>query len=451
VIGRAAVPSGAAGGSGLGPAEAGSNLGPAAPTVAAGSGLASGPPAAARIWARLALTLSQLALMGTSLIFSLSLGYAGGLSAVGATASAMLVFQLACGVLQRSLAEAGLLSTAHLERRADRADCQRSVAAALVGGAAGAVVAVMSALAVPGGSIGLAVVYAVGIPFALALDIGRAAGVAAGAARAVFTETAAWLLAQLALMAIFAAGRSPGYVCLSWAVLNVVFFLIAAGRPDRRPVFAGLPGWVRSRRGVMGPASLDALLVGLTPVLALQVTAFATGATTLGVIRIVQQMFAPLAFVSITFRRVLVYQRRADAAATRRQEFRDGAVALVLMAAGSALLAAAVVGGRAIVPALSFIPVGTVLFAAGLEKAALGFSYGCSLSRFVRGEFRVLLRARYLMLGLTVVAAPLTAVGLGAPGYLLATSVGMLAYSIAVLLAPVAGQRRTFGGSGAKL
>ncbi|MFE9653368.1 hypothetical protein [Micromonospora sp. NPDC006431] len=374
--------------------------------------------------------------MGTSLIFSLALGYAGDLSAVGATAPAMLVFQLTCGVLQRTLAEATLLSESHAERMAARTDCQRSVAAAFTGGLAGAVLAVASALAVSGGSIELAVAYAAGIPFALALDIGRAAGVAAGAARAVFLETAAWLAAQLVLMGVFAAIRAPLAICLSWAVVNAVFFLVAAGRPERRALFTGLPSWVRSRRGVMGAASLDALLVGLTPVLAIQVTAFVVDAATLGVIRITQQLFAPLAFVSITFRRMLVYQRKADVSTTRRQDLRDGLLALALMAAGSAVLGVAVLAGHGFVPALSFIPVGSVLLAAGLEKTALGFSYGCSLSRFIRGEFDLLLRARYVMLGLTMLAAPLLAVEFGAPGYLVASSIGMVVYSLVLVALP---------------
>ncbi|GHJ56253.1 hypothetical protein Nm8I071_55600 [Nonomuraea sp. TT08I-71] len=395
------------------------------------------PPraAAGRNWARLALTLGQLALMGTSLVFSLALGYAGDLSAVGATAPAMLVFQLTCGVLQRSLAEATLLAEAHAERTAERADCQRSVAAAFTGGLAGAVLAVASALAVSGGSSELAVAYAAGIPFAIALDIGRAAGVAAGAARSVFLETAAWLAAQLVVLVV-AATRSPLAVCLSWTVVNVVFLLAAAGRPERRPRFAGLPGWVRSRRGVMGAASLDALLVGLTPVLALQATAFVAEAATLGVIRITQQLFGPLAFVSITVRRVLVYQRRADVGTTRRQDLRDGAQAWAFMAAGSAALGLAVLVGQGLVPVLSFLPVGWVLVAAGLEKTALGFSYGCSLSRFIRGEFALLLRARYVMLGLTVLAAPLLTVQFGPPGYLVASAVGMVVYSAVLVALP---------------
>ncbi|MEU9504722.1 hypothetical protein AB0D32_00375 [Micromonospora sp. NPDC048170] len=412
----------------------------------------TGTTGGARNWARLALTLGQLALMGTSLIFSLSLGYAGDLSAVGATAPAMLVFQLTCGVLQRSLAEATLLSSAHAERAAERSDCQWSVAAALAGGLIGAAVAVASALAVPGGSLALSVAYAAGIPFAIALDIGRAAGVAAGAARSVFVETAAWLAAQLALMIVFAAAHSPLLVCVSWAAVNAAFFLASARHIHRRPMFTGLLAWVRSRRGAMGAASLDAFLVGLTPVLAIQATAFVAGAATLGVIRIVQQLFAPLAFVSITFRRVLVYQRKSEVSTSRRQDFRDGMLALALITAGAVVLGAAVLVGRELVPAFSFIPVGFVLLAAGVEKAALGFSYGCSLSRFVRGEFNALLRARWVMLFLTVLAAPLLTAGFGAPGYLVGSAVGMFVYSV-VVLALRAGQRpqSTFQGAAAKL
>ncbi|MDW5322480.1 hypothetical protein [Plantactinospora sp. KLBMP9567] len=386
-----------------------------------------------RSWSTPALTLGQLALMATSLVFSLSLGYAGGLAAVGAVAPAMLVFQLSCGVLQRTLAEATLLSTAHEGRRAERATCRWSVAAALGGGLLGAVVALLSSLAVPDVPVELALGYAAGIPFVLALDVGRSAAVAAGAARSAFLESALWLVVQTASMLCFAALGSPVGICLSWAVVNAAFFLVAAGQSDRRPALRGLLRWLRSRRASMGAASLDAFVVGVTPVLAMQVTAFVSTAATLGVIRVLQQVLAPLAFVSITFRRVLIYRRRADSASTVWQDLRDGLLSLALMAAGAVLLGLAVVLGRRIVPALAFVPVGTALVAAGVEKAALGFSYGCSLSRFVRGEFDVLLRARYVMLGLTVLAAPLMTLWWGAAGYLVGSSLGMVGYSFAVL------------------
>jgi hypothetical protein len=393
-------------------------------------------PGGGRSWSTPALSLGQLALMATSLVFSLSLGYAGGLAAVGAVAPAMLVSQLTYGVLQRTLAEATLLATAHEGRPADRTVCRWSVAAALGGGLAGGAVALLCTVAVPGAPLELALGYAAGIPFAVALDIGRSAAVAAGAARAALVESALWLAVQTTAMLCFAALRSPVGICLSWAAVNVVFFLLSTGAPDRRPALRGLLGWIRSRRGVMGAAALDAFVVGLTPVLAIGVTAFVGTATTLGVIRVLQQVLAPLAFVSITVRRVLIYRRRADSPSTRWQDLRDGLLSLALMAAGAVLLGLAVLLGRRIFPALAFIPVGAALFAAGVEKAALGFSYGCSLSRFVRGEFTVLLRARYVMLGLTVLAAPLMTQWWGASGYLLGSSLGMAGYSLVVLALP---------------
>lgn len=391
-----------------------------------------------RSWAGQALTLGQLALMATNLVLSLSVAYAGDLAAIGAVAPAMLVFQLACGVLQRSLAEATLLSSSHAGQAADLLVCGRSVAAALVGGAVGGAVAFVSSLAVPGVSPALALAYSAGIPFAIALDIGRAAGVAAGAARRVFVETASWLVAQLALMVVLAVVHSPLGVCLASLLVNVVFFLVAAGRPERRPVLRGLVPWVRSQQGAMGAASLDAFLVGLTPVLAMQVAAFLASAATLGVVRVLQQLLAPLTFVSITFRRVLIYRRRADVYTTRWQDLRDGLLAAALMAVGAVLLGAGVLLGRRLLPALAFVPGGLALLLAGVEKGALGLSYGCSLSRFVRGEFRSLLHARYVMLASTMLAVPLLTVSFGAPGYLAGSALGMVAYAVVVLVLPAA-------------
>jgi hypothetical protein len=390
-----------------------------------------------KAWSSLALTLSQLALMATSLVFSLSLAYSGGLAAVGSAAAAVLVFQLTCGVLQRSLAEATLLASSSAEHRAESRNCQWSVAAALLGGLAGAWIAVLSTLAIPDATPAYAIAYAAGIPFAIALDIGRSADVASGTARAAFVEAGAWLASQLGLMLLFAAMHSPMGVCLSWFTVNVVFFLGAAvARDHRRPAFRGLSGWIRSRRNLMGSASLDALLVGLTPLLALQVTAFFTTAATLGVIRVLQQVYAPLAFLSITLRRVLIYRRTADVLTTTAQDLRDGLVSMALMVVGGVLLGLAVLLGRFLLPALAFIPVGTALVAAGIEKVALGLSFGCSLSRFIRGEFDVLLRARYVGLGVAVITAPVATVWWGAPGYLISSAVAMVIYSFAVLALP---------------
>ena len=391
--------------------------------------------ASAKAWSSLALTLSQLAIMGTSLVFSLSLAYSGGLAAVGSAATAVLVFQLTCGVLQRSLAEATLLASSSAERRAEPQDCRWSVTAALLGGLVGAGIAVLSTLAIPDATPAYAIAYAAGIPFAIALDIGRCADVASGTARAAFIEAGAWLTSQLGLMLLFAAIRSPTGVCLSWFAVNVAFVLAAGVREHRRPALRGLARWIRSRRNLMGSASLDALLVGLTPVLALQVTAFFTTTATLGVIRVLQQVYAPLAFLSITLRRVLIYRRTADVPTTA-QDLRDGLVAMALMVVGGILLGLAAILGRFLFPPLAFIPAGTALVAAGIEKTALGLSFGCSLSRFIRGEFDVLLRARYIGLGIAIVTAPAATVWWGATGYLASSAVAMVVYSFVVLALP---------------
>lgn len=393
-------------------------------------------PSGTAAWSGVALALSQLVLMGTNLIFSLSLGYGGGLAVVGATASVVLVFQLTCGVLQRTLSEATLLATSHAGQRADRATCRWSVAAALLGGSVGAVAAVLLALLLPDAQPVLALAYAAGIPFAIALDTGRSADVATGSARLAVADASAWFLAQTALMVYFAATHSPIGVCVSWAIVNVVFFLASTAWPHRRPAFDGLVAWVRSRRSVMGPASLDAFLVGLTPVLAIQLTAFVASASTLGAIRILQQVFSPLAFLSISLRRVFIYRQRADVRVTAGRDLRVGLLSMALMAVGAALIGAALTVGRGLLPELAFIPVGVALVAAGLEKAALGFSFGASLSTFVRGRFDVLLRARYLMVVLTLLLAPAMTMAWDATGYLIGSSVAIVVYSLVVLVPP---------------
>lgn len=386
-------------------------------------------PAGGAAWSGPALALGQLALMAVNLLFTLTLAYAGGLAAVGATAPAVLAFQLTCGMSQRTLAEATLLARASADAPADTPTCRRAVAAALATGTGGALVALAATAAVPGGLGWVPLAYVIGVPFAIALDIGRSAGVAAGSSRAVFVETALWLAAQTGSMVLFAALRAPLGVCLGWAAVNAFFVLAAAVAPHRRPLLAGTLGWVRSARGLIGPASLDALIAGLTPLIALQLTAFVASAATLGAIRLAQQLFAPLALVSITLRRVLVYRRTA-ADTTAGQDLRDGLTATALMAAGGALLSLVVVAGGGLLPVVGLLPSGLVLVAASVEKMALGFSFGTSLSRFVRGEFGSLLRARYAMLAATALAAPLLTMAWGVPGYLVGSAAGMVLYSL---------------------
>src|SRR5262245_11705333 len=108
----------------------------------------------------LTLAAGQFALMGVNLLFGLGVGYAGGLAAVGSVATAVLIFQLTCGVLQRTLAEATLLAAANPQAQADQIVCRWAVTAGLLGGGAGAMAAVVSTLAVPAANLSLAIAYA---------------------------------------------------------------------------------------------------------------------------------------------------------------------------------------------------------------------------------------------------------------------------------------------------
>jgi hypothetical protein len=392
-------------------------------------------PSRSRHWPALTLTAGQLGIMGANVLFSLSLGYAGGIVVVGATAPAVLVFQVVCGVLQRALAEATLLMDANTERRADRATSQWSIAAALLFGLIGAVIAAAASVVVPQAPVLVVLAYAAGIPFAIALDIGRSAGVAAGAPRSAFFETVAWFGTLGVAILGAAAMHSPLGVALAWAGVNLVFFLGSTLEAHRRPRFRGLLPWARARRNMMGPASADALMTGVVPLLAIQMTAFVVAPATIGAVRIIQQLLAPLAFVSITLRRVLIYRRSADRVASTRESLRDALLSAGLMAAGAALLAVLIALVRQLTPALLFVPVGLVLVAGGIEKIAQGFSFGSSLNTFVRGDFRTLLRARYVMLVATLIMAPLMAFWWGAVGYLVGSAAAMVLYS-AVILPP---------------
>lgn len=404
------------------------------------------------VWTGLALGGGQLAIMSTNFVFGLAMAYAGGLEAVGSVAPAMLTFQLACGVTQRVLAEASLLLAASEENAAGRRVCGWAVANALIGGTGGLLLAVATSVLVPGGDPVLGIVFAAGIPFAIALDIGRTAGVASRAARPAATETLAWGVAQAATFVTFAALRSPLGVCAGWTAVNVVFFAGASLWPYRRPLFTGAGSWLRAQRGILGPALVDGILTGLTPLVAVQLSAFVTSVATIGAIRLLQQVFSPLSFISVSLRRFLIYRRRADRLPSRADNLRDGLLATGLMAVGVLLLTGTVIAAREVLPALAVIPVGLGLAFAGVEKVAQGFSYGASLSAFVRGEFRELLLARYVFVALTVGLAPVGAYRYGVAGYLAASAATVTVYSIIVLAhrpsAPARHRLPAGGGSG---
>jgi hypothetical protein len=387
-------------------------------------------------WPGAALIGNQLAIMATNLLLTLQLAAAGGLAAVGAVAPCLLVFQLGSGLMQQVLAEASLLAPSGPGRRLDPRVGGWAMAAALGGGAAGLVLAAAAAALVPGGDPWLGLAFALGLPAAHGLDVGRAAAVAGQAARPATVEAMAWGLTQAVgtLTAGLVAG--PLAICVVWTVTNWVYLLGAAVSPARRPRWRGLAGWLRRQRGIAGPASADALLAGLAPLIAIQLSAMVTSAATVGTVRVLQQVLAPLSFVSVSVRKVLIFRRAGDQVSTRRQAIRDGLTAVALVTAGAALLIGALLVARSMVPALAFLPAGAVLILAGTEKVAQGFSFGATLNTFVRRDFTTLLRARIVFFAACAVALPLLCAAYGAPGYLAGAGLAVVVYAVAVLASP---------------
>jgi hypothetical protein len=398
----------------------------------------SAPAEAARaprsIWASAALTGNQLAIMATNLLLSLFLAAAGGTPAVGAVAPCLLVFQLGSGLLQQVVAEASLLAPGGMGRRLAGDVCRHAVAAAMFAGIAGAVLAMGLGSLVPGGNPALGIVFALGIPAVHGLDIGRAAAVASHVPRPAAIEAVAWAVTQAGAMAAGAAAGSPLAICAAWSITNWVFFLAAMAVPTRRPLATDLVAWLRSQRGFAAPAAADAILAGATPLLAVQLSAMVTSAATVGTVRILQQLFAPLSFISVSVRKVLIFRRDMDKPTTRGMAVRDGVIAATLVLLGAAMLAGALLVARTVIPALAFIPTGAAMVLAGVEKVAQGFSFGATLNKFLRRDFTTLLRARVLFLLISVVAIPLLCARYGAPGYLLASSTAIAIYSAAVLV-----------------
>lgn len=381
-------------------------------------------------WSSMALLSGQLSLMAANLLLSLSLGYAGGLSVVGALTPAMLVFQLTCGVLQRALSEATLLASTQEKRRVESVIARWAVTAALFGGVVGACAAFVAASLVPGARLELVLAYAAGIPLAIALDIARAASVAVHAPRSAFADATGWTLVLAAGFIYFAASGEPLGICLWWTWTNLLWFMLWSLVPHRRMQVRGVLSWIRSQHRLLGSASVDSLLANATPLVALQITAYIAAPATLGAIRVLQQLFSPVTFVLVALRRILIFRRDANVRTSVRQDVRDGLIASGLVSVAAVFLGLAVILGRDLVVGLQFIPAGAVLVAAAVEKIALGFSTGCTLNRFVRGEFDVLLRARWVMLVASAILAPSLVHWWGASGYLLGSAAGLLGYAV---------------------
>lgn len=389
--------------------------------------------AVGRFWPGAALTGNQLAIMATNLLLSLQMAAAGGVAAVGAIAPCLLVFQLGSGLMQQVLAEASLLAPSGAGRRLDVAVCRMAVATALLGGMIGLGMATLAASVVPGGDPVLGLLFALGIPAAHGLDIGRAAAVAWQSPKPAALEAAGWAVVQAGLM--FAAGvfGSPAWICAMWTATNWLFFLGSAASSARRPKLKGLGEWLRSQRSFAAPASVDALLSGLAPLLAIQLSALLTSAATIGTVRILQQLLAPLSFISVSVRKLLIFRRDAQQQTTRATAVRDGMIAVALVFAGAALLVGALLFVRSTVTALAFIPAGAVLVLAGVEKVAQGFAFGATLNKFLQRDFGTLLRARVIFFTLFVCVLPLLCARFGAAGYLLGASGAVVVYAVAVL------------------
>lgn len=397
-----------------------------------GKGRHRGVPA--RIWPGVALTANQFVLMGANLLVSLLLAGSGGLGAVGAVAPAILVFQFGAGVLQQVIAEASLLAEGGSDRPLAISVCRWAVGVSLAAGAVSVAVAVAATATVPDGRPLLGILYAVGIPAAHGLDIGRAAAVAYHRPRPAAIEAVVWGAALVGVLGVAAYAGSPAWVCAGWAIVNWAFLIGAAlVSPPRRPRWRGAWSWLRGQRRFAGAASLDSIVTGLTPLLTTQLAAMVTTAATVGAIRIVQQLFAPLAFVSISVRKFLIFKRRPDEPADNKAALRDGLLAAAWVTAGAVVLGGALFLVHSLVAALAFLPVGVVMVLAGVEKVAQGLGYGVSLSAFVRRDFRVLLRARYVFFGVSLAAVPLGAHYWGASGYLTAASLASTVFFVATL------------------
>jgi hypothetical protein len=395
------------------------------------------PPRPGRLansWPGVALTANQLSLMGANLLMSVLLAYAGGLPAVGAVAPGVLVFQFGCGVLQQVLGEASLLAEARSDRAVGLDVCRWAVGIALLGGFAGAVIAAAATATVPHGAPMLGLLYALGIPAAHVLDIGRAAAIAHHQPRPAALEAVAWGLALTVGAGAGAVTHRPEWICAAWAIVSWGAMLVtAATTPARRPRLRQSVAWLRSQHRFAGPATMDAILMGITPLLATQLAAFVTSAAVIGAIRIVQQLFAPLAFVSITARKVLIYRRSPDQPVTRGSALRAGLIAAAMVAMGAAVLGAALFFARAWFGSLAFIPAGGMLILAGLEKIAQGLTFGVSLGKFVARDFRMLLRARYAFVAVSLAGLPLLAYAHGASGFLIGSAAASTLYALILL------------------
>ena len=384
-------------------------------------------------WAGAALTSNQLAIMATNLMLSVFLAAVGGTAAVGAVAPCLLVFQLGSGLLQQVVAEASLLAPGGTGRRLDVEVCRHAVALAAFTGGAGAVLAALLASLVPDGDPKLGLVFALGIPAVHGLDIGRAAAVAWHVPKPAAIEAGAWAITQAGVMATCAAFGSPLGICAAWSATNWIFFLASTASMARRPSVRNLATSLRTHRSFAAPAAADAILAGATPLIAIQLSAMVTSASTVGTVRILQQLFAPLAFISVSVRKILIFRREADRPATPGMAGRDGLVAAGLVLVGAAVLVGGLLLARSAIPALAFIPAGAAMLLAGVEKIAQGFSFGATLSRFLRRDFTTLLRARVVFLVTSIITAPVLCALYGASGYLVAASVSVIVYACAVL------------------
>jgi len=132
-------------------------------------------------------------------------------------------------------------------------------------------------------------------------------------------------------------------------------------------------------------------------------------------------------------RKFLIFRRSPDDPAHSKTALRDALLAGALVGVGAVLIGGTLALAARLLPSLAFLPLGSVLILAACEKVAQGLGYGVSLGAFVRRDFRVLLQAREIFFGVSLIAVPACAYVWGADGFLLATSLASVVFFAATL------------------
>lgn len=369
---------------------------------------------------------SQASVLVLGFAVTIGLGITGGALLIGQLAPLFLCQQVATGVLQQGLGDAGLYlaSDAHNRKRSEAVTKRNVVLLAVLAAITTALVGTGLALSLGVRDAWALLFLAVAVLMTVVAEVLRLVLIWEGKIQHAWISSIGQAVVAIGVVLVAAVDRDLHTFALSLAVGTsalVCYELLAA---KTLPYPKDLRIWLSDRGTAMKAAALDSAWGTAGLAVAQQLTGLVAGAAVLGEVRVAFQALSIMVFLGVVTRRMLISSDRSIQKVGPRVYVFFPSVALVLAFAAWLI--------SLFVPALDFIPRLGILLAASAERALTSIQQIESGRLMKLGHIKQMLTIRRT--GSIVVAAvlPAAAFFFGAVGFFTAGAligvIRMLAY-----------------------